>query len=79
MSAEFVLYYRLENYLFFSAFLNQKQIAPDIFTFEILDDSLPHRAISSSFSRQGEGEYKDFAQGSFGLIVMNITIMNTTI
>jgi len=40
VSAEFVLYYRLEIYFVFSAFLNQKQTAPDIFTFEILDDQI---------------------------------------
>lgn len=44
MSAEFVLYYddRLKNCFVFSAFLDHKQTALDIFTFEILDDSLPH-------------------------------------
>lgn len=51
MSAEFVLYYKLENYFVFLAFVDQKQTAPDILTFEILDESLPHRGILSSLSR----------------------------
>jgi hypothetical protein len=48
MSAEFVLYYILQKFLVFSTPLYPKQIALNIFTFEILDDSLPHKATLSS-------------------------------